>query len=633
MAIPFVEDLGSGSLVDLEPWGLPHEPTVAEALAQGADLVTFSGDKLLGGPQAGLVVGRADLVARLAKNPLKRALRLDKIRLAALEAVLRLYADPDRLAERLPALRLLARPKAEIEARRAAACCPPSARAFAGIAEVELVETRSQIGSGALPVSLVAERGLGAASRRPGEIRRRRRGPGARARARLPIPVIGRIEAGNVMLDLRCLEDEAGVSRPARRTRRRAAMILATAGHIDHGKTALVRALTGVDADRLPEEKRRGLTIDLGFAYASLPDGTELGFVDVPGTSAFCPTCWPGVLSIDRVLLVVAADDGPRPQTIEHLDILELIEVAEITGVVTKIDRVPPERAAAVAAEVAELLAEAGYRRQPDLPGVEPHRRRHRRADPASVGKRPLRRAARASDAARGSVSHADRPRLYLARDRARRHRHGRRRHGHGRRPADGQPARRPGAGARVARAEPCDRDRRAPASAAPSTSSARSPRAASRAAATGCWRPSGICRRGGSIWSLRASRHAEAPLRDGLPVHLHLGTEDVVGRVAVLSGRAIDPGETGFVQIDLEQPIGALHGDRAVLRDHAARHDARRRPGRRPVGAAPRAAAAGAARHARRDEPRPTRRRRCDRNARGRRGSSTSRNSRWCAI
>src|SRR5439155_18178753 len=138
-------------------------------------------------------------------------------------------------------------------------------------------------------------------------------------------------------------------------------MILATAGHIDHGKTALVRALTGVDADRLPEEKRRGLTIDLGFAYASLPDGTVLGFVDVPGHERFLPNMLAGVLSIDRVLLIVAADDGPRPQTLEHLDILELIGIAEVTGVITKIDRVPAERLAAVETKVAALLAAAGY--------------------------------------------------------------------------------------------------------------------------------------------------------------------------------------------------------------------------------------------------------------------------------
>ncbi|HKN11382.1 MAG TPA: L-seryl-tRNA(Sec) selenium transferase [Pseudomonadota bacterium] len=202
--VPFVEDLGSGSLVDLARWGLPHEPTAAEALGQGADLVTFSGDKLLGGPQAGLVVGRRDLVARLARNPLKRALRLDKIRLAALEAVLRLYADPDRLAERLPTLRLLARPPAEIEAlgRRLLSAVTD---ALDGVAEAALVETRSQIGSGALPVSLLPSAAL---ALRPIS----RAGAAAEALAgalrRLPIPVIGRIEAGRVLLDLRCLEDE-----------------------------------------------------------------------------------------------------------------------------------------------------------------------------------------------------------------------------------------------------------------------------------------------------------------------------------------------------------------------------------------------------------------------------------------
>jgi L-seryl-tRNA(Ser) seleniumtransferase len=205
-AIPFVEDLGSGSLVDLEAWGLPHEPTVSEALTQGAGLVTFSGDKLLGGPQAGLVVGRADLVTRLAKNPLKRALRLDKIRLAALEAVLRLYADPDRLAAELPVLRLLSRSQADIEAlgRR---LLPAVHQALAGVAEIDLIETRSQIGSGALPVSLLPSTAL---ALRP--VRAAKSGAAVEALARrlrsLPIPIIGHIGAGKVVLDLRCLEDE-----------------------------------------------------------------------------------------------------------------------------------------------------------------------------------------------------------------------------------------------------------------------------------------------------------------------------------------------------------------------------------------------------------------------------------------
>jgi L-seryl-tRNA(Ser) seleniumtransferase len=192
--IPLVEDLGSGTLVGLERWGLPHEPTVAEALKAGADLVTFSGDKLLGGPQAGLIVGRKDLIATLARNPLKRALRLDKIRLAALEAVLRLYADPDRLAARLPTLRLLARPRDEIAAL--------AARVAAAIPGAAVVETSSQIGSGALPVSLLPSAGVALSPEGSAEAL------AARLRA-LPIPVIGRIEGGKIVLDLRCLEDEA----------------------------------------------------------------------------------------------------------------------------------------------------------------------------------------------------------------------------------------------------------------------------------------------------------------------------------------------------------------------------------------------------------------------------------------
>ena len=201
--IPFVVDLGSGSLIDLAAFGLPAEPTPSGTLAAGADLVTFSGDKLLGGPQAGIVVGRRDLVERLNRNPLKRALRLDKTALAALAAVLRLYDDPDSLPRRLPALRLLTRPRDEIVAL-AERLRPAVAAGVDGAASVDVVACDSQIGSGALPVEMLPSAGL---RLRPAV----RGGAGAGALAAafraLPIPVIGRVRHGALLFDLRCLEE------------------------------------------------------------------------------------------------------------------------------------------------------------------------------------------------------------------------------------------------------------------------------------------------------------------------------------------------------------------------------------------------------------------------------------------
>ncbi|TJZ91941.1 L-seryl-tRNA(Sec) selenium transferase [Paracoccus gahaiensis] len=193
-----MNDLGAGSLVDLSRWGLRREPTVAEAVAEGADLITFSGDKLLGGPQAGFILGRRDLIAQINRNPMKRALRLDKIRIAALEATLRLYRDPDRLDRRLPVLRMLSRPQADIAAQ--AARLAPQVAALLPDHAVTVTDCASQIGSGSLPTDTIPSAGLritGAGGDAPDRL-------AARLRA-LPRPVLGHIHAGALILDLRCL--------------------------------------------------------------------------------------------------------------------------------------------------------------------------------------------------------------------------------------------------------------------------------------------------------------------------------------------------------------------------------------------------------------------------------------------
>jgi len=205
--LPLVSDLGAGALLDMRRWGLPHEHTPAEMIAGGVDLVTFSGDKLLGGPQAGIIAGRRALVERVNRNALKRSLRLDKLRVAGLSAVLRLYADPDRLPEKLPLLRDLCRAKSDIETQ-ARRLLPRFARALEGRATVAVEPCESQVGSGSLPGDrlpsfALAIRPLVARRLAPARVVRL-----SQVFRSLPVPVIGRVHDGVLYFDLRCLDAE-----------------------------------------------------------------------------------------------------------------------------------------------------------------------------------------------------------------------------------------------------------------------------------------------------------------------------------------------------------------------------------------------------------------------------------------
>jgi len=204
--LPLATDLGSGALIDLSRHGLPAEPMPQQMIAAGIDVVTFSGDKLLGGPQAGLIIGRRDWIERIQKHPLKRALRCDKLSLAALEATLRLYLEPDRLPDTLPTLRYLTRAQTEI--RAVAGRLLPALTLAAGEAfRVDDQACLSQIGSGSLPVDRLPSWAI---CIEPRDGRGKTLEAFAQRLRELPSPVIGRLSAGKLWLDLRLLDDEAG---------------------------------------------------------------------------------------------------------------------------------------------------------------------------------------------------------------------------------------------------------------------------------------------------------------------------------------------------------------------------------------------------------------------------------------
>ncbi len=341
-------------------------------------------------------------------------------------------------------------------------------------------------------------------------------------------------------------------------------MIIATAGHIDHGKTLLVKSLTGVDADRLPEEKKRGMTLDLGFAYTDLENGARLGFIDVPGHERLVHNMLAGVTGIDCALLVVAADDGPMPQTLEHLAILDILGVSRGMVALTKTDRVDASRVAEVRDEIELLVGETSLAGATVFPvsavtgdGIEALRKEI--ADMAAVtearsGAGHFRLAVDrvftvagaglvvTGTAFAGTVSREDR--LWIA--------------GH-----DVQ--------ARVRGIHANNTD-------------SETGRAGDRLALNlagldkddivrGDWL---VANPGLGLYRkldvrLNVVADAKRPLRHWTPVHLHLGARNVTGRVAILGDDSAAPGSDALAQLVLDAPVGACVRDRFVIRDQSA--------------------------------------------------------------
>jgi len=342
-------------------------------------------------------------------------------------------------------------------------------------------------------------------------------------------------------------------------------MIVATAGHIDHGKTLLVRTLTGVDTDRLPEERARGISIDLGFAYLPLEDGELIGFVDVPGHERFIHNMLAGVCGIDYALLAVAADDGVMPQTVEHLQILNLLGVRRGIAVITKTDRVDPDRVYEVEMQLHALLIGTALAGIAVLPV----------SAVTGAGVDRLRRELESAAQAH-TMRYVDGQHFRLAVDRA---------------------FTVAGSGCVVTgtvfngEVRPSDRLMVSPEGVPVRVraiqirgKTAERAQAGDRCAMNLSGIEVGAVARGD--WVLHESLHSptrcmdvrftflsteRAPLQHWTPVHLHLATTDVMARVAIRGSAALAPGSSALAQFVLEQPIAALNGDRFILRDRSA--------------------------------------------------------------
>ncbi|HET7773463.1 MAG TPA: selenocysteine-specific translation elongation factor [Burkholderiaceae bacterium] len=348
-------------------------------------------------------------------------------------------------------------------------------------------------------------------------------------------------------------------------------MIVGTAGHIDHGKTTLVRALTGVDTDRLPEEKRRGISIELGYAFMDVPGGERIGFVDVPGHERLVHTMLAGATGIDHGLLLVAADDGVMPQTREHLAVLSLMGLRELTVVLTKADRVDADRLEAVKQDVQALLARTPVAGAPcfavsattgqgmaalrDYLHVIAARHstvRPPHADQARVFRLAIDRAFTldgVGTVVTGTV-HAGEVRvgdeLVLVPD------------------ATEQRLRVRSIHAQNREAEVAVRGQRCALGLAG---------LARDAVRRGQWITEAAAALSTDRIDTELTLWSDEPraLKTGTPVHVHLGSASVMGSVAVLDADSLKPGETACVQIVLHEPVGAWHGDRVVLRDASA--------------------------------------------------------------